>query len=529
MEDMLAHLMSDLTDLLGGDLDLVGLLASVADQCVGSLGVAGAGVMLVAPAGAPQAWAAQLTAGTGAIGVTTGPRGPRRPLCCAPPDRRREHARYCECSTRMMQLPVSTTTEDSDACYMIRSQVIANRFRKSPPSIRGGAAPGRKEQEIPRFGWCGPLEDPASVGGPARRTIGPLALVVATAAILFVASGGTAEASSAPIDLGSATSFAVLASTGISNSGTTTLTGDVGTSPSTTISGGTLQVTGTTHSDDAVARAAEVDLHTAYGDAANEGPATSIASELGGQTLSPGVYAASTSFDINGTLTLDGGGNPNAVFVLQTGADLTTVADSHIALAGAAQACNVFWQLGGSATLGNDASVAGTVMAQTDITANAGGVVDGRLLSLGGAVSLSSDTVSVPSCAGPPPTTTTTTTTTTQPQVLPAVGVPESGKIVPRSPAVPVASPAKVAPVTTTTARPTTTTTTTTSAPPARVTPGPGAIEPKRALGGGGIAHCGNCSSGSGAGTWLIVGGSILALSALFYGGFRFRRRRMSL
>src|SRR5665213_2830535 len=148
--------------------------------------------------------------------------------------------------------------------------------------------------------------------------------------LLFV-SGASAAATS--VGLGTANSFAVLAGAGITNTGPTTVTGDLGTYPTTTETGmGSVTVNGTNHAGDAVTQGAKTDLVTAYNTAAGEGPTNPIAADLGGQTLTAGVYNSASSIGLTGTLTLDGGGNPNAIFVFQAGSTLTTASASQIAL-----------------------------------------------------------------------------------------------------------------------------------------------------------------------------------------------------
>ena len=119
--------------------------------------------------------------------------------------------------------------------------------------------------------------------------------------------------------------------------------------------------------------------------------------ELGGRTISPGVYAGGT-IELTGTVTLDGGGDPNAVFVLKAASTLVTASSSRVVLVNGAQACNVFWQVGSSATFGTGTAFAGTVIANVSITATTGTTLDGRLLALNGAVTLDSNTITVPSC-----------------------------------------------------------------------------------------------------------------------------------
>ena len=248
-----------------------------------------------------------------------------------------------------------------------------------------------------------------------NATMGLGLLVVASLMALTLARASGAAATAVP--LGTAGSFAVLAGAGITNTGPTTVNGDVGTFPTTTITGaGSMTINGTNHAGDGVTQQAQTDLVTAYNNAAAQGPTNPIVADLGGQSLSPGVYNSASSIGLTGALTLNGGGDPNAVFVFQAGSALTTASASSVVLTNGAQACNVFWQIGSSATLGTGSTFRGTVIALQSITVTTGVTVDGRVLARNGAVTLDTDTISRSSCAAPAATTTaaaTTTTTTT--------------------------------------------------------------------------------------------------------------------
>jgi hypothetical protein len=233
---------------------------------------------------------------------------------------------------------------------------------------------------------------------------------------LMVTLVGGAAAAATAVPLGTADSFGVLAGAGITNTGPTTINGDIGTYPTMTITGSaTLTVTGTNHGGDAVTQGAKDDLVTAYNTAAGEGPTSPISTDLGGQTLAPGVYNSGSSIGLTGTVTLDAGGDPTAVFVFQAGSTLTTASSSSVSLINGAQSCNVFWQVGSSATLGTGSTFVGTILALTDITVTTGVTIDGRVLAQNGAVTLDTDTISTPTCAAPPTTDTTTTNTDTTP------------------------------------------------------------------------------------------------------------------
>lgn len=204
------------------------------------------------------------------------------------------------------------------------------------------------------------------------------------------------------VNLGIAVNFAVLAGSGITNTGPTTITGDVGTFPTTTETGfGTVTIIGTNHGGDGVTQGAKIDLVTAYNDAAGRTPVTAVSGDIGGQTFTPGVYNSSSSLGITGTLTLDGQGDPNAVFIFQIGSTLTTASGSSVVLINGARGCNIFWQVGSSATLGTGSTFQGTIMALTSITVTTGVVVNGRLLARNGAVTLDTNTITVTICAPP--------------------------------------------------------------------------------------------------------------------------------
>jgi hypothetical protein len=181
-----------------------------------------------------------------------------------------------------------------------------------------------------------------------------LGLVLAIA-VTFLHQDATATIG--PIDLGTASSFAVLGGSGIANAGATTINGDVGTFPTATIGGfGTVTLNGTNYGGGPFTQNAKIDLNTAYTNVVGISPTTIYDPifDLGGLTLTTGVYNDSSSFGITGTLTLDAQGDPNAVWIFQAGSTLITTANSMITLTNGAQASNVFWQVGSSATLGTD-------------------------------------------------------------------------------------------------------------------------------------------------------------------------------
>ena len=158
---------------------------------------------------------------------------------------------------------------------------------------------------------------------------------------------------------------------------------------------------GAQHLGDAVALDAKNALVTAYNDAAGATPVTKVATELGGTTLKPGVYGSDT-LGLTGTLTLDGEG----VYIFQAGSTLITAPNSEVELINGASACDVYWQVGSSATLDTATSFKGTIMALTSIALNTGVTLQGRALARNGAVTMNNDTIDSSSCAAPSPTAT---------------------------------------------------------------------------------------------------------------------------
>jgi hypothetical protein len=224
--------------------------------------------------------------------------------------------------------------------------------------------------------------------------------ILGLTAFLAVFLTGPALAAQPPVGLGTAGGFAILASQTITNTGATTITGDVGLSPGTSVTGfETVTLHGTQHVADAPALQAQSALTTAYNDASGRTPVTTIAAQLGGQVLVAGVYASQDgAFLLTGALTLNGEGNPNAVFVFQAAATLTTASGSSVVLSGSAQSCNVFWRIGSSATLGTRSALRGTIMAQVSITMTTGASLDGRALARTGAVTLDTNVIAPSAC-----------------------------------------------------------------------------------------------------------------------------------
>jgi len=199
------------------------------------------------------------------------------------------------------------------------------------------------------------------------------------------------------IPLGSTATFAVLAGATITSTGLSVITGDLGLSPGTAVTGFPPGiVNGALHTGDAAAATAKADLSTAINSANALTLPILLAGDLGGRTLVPGLYKSTSSLAVTGALTLDAQGNPNAVWVFQIASTLTTLSGSQIILTGGAQASNVFWVVGSSATLGTTSVFKGTIMAYASITITTGATVDGRALAEVGAVTLDSNIITVP-------------------------------------------------------------------------------------------------------------------------------------
>jgi hypothetical protein len=239
----------------------------------------------------------------------------------------------------------------------------------------------------------------------------------------------------AAVQLGAACGYGVLGHTTVTNTGLTTVKGvppataDLGVSPGSAVTGFAIApantfvgpgtntagpgiVTGTIHLNDppppspTSAMAAQAALTVAYNDLAGRtAPAPILltlpspaAPDIGGQTLAPGIYKSNTSLGITGTVTLDGGGDPNAVWIFQIASTLITASNSNVVLAGGASAHNIFWQVGSSATLGTGSTLNGSILALASVTLTTGATLNGRALASTAAVTLDTNTVTIPSC-----------------------------------------------------------------------------------------------------------------------------------
>jgi hypothetical protein len=229
---------------------------------------------------------------------------------------------------------------------------------------------------------------------------------VARAVSLWLTLSGASlqviSAQTAPT-LGVAQSFAVLGASTVTNTGPSVVTGDLGLSPGSSITGFPPGIViGTIHQTDAVATQAQADALTAYNFLAGQAcsPSNNLTGmDLGGKTLTKGVYCFSSSAGLTGTLTLDAQGDPNAVFIFQIGSTLITASNSSVMMINGGVPCNVFFQVGSSATLGTGTEFLGNILASASITLNTNATVQsGRVFALNAAVTLDSNIISAAAC-----------------------------------------------------------------------------------------------------------------------------------
>ena len=229
-----------------------------------------------------------------------------------------------------------------------------------------------------------------------KRTPRGILMIVGIALILFSTASALAQ-----VSLGTAQNFGVLAGSAVTNTGGSTVNGNVGVSPGTAVTGFPpgVVIGGTIHSNDAVAVQAQNDLTTAYNNiAATPCTVDLTGQDLGGLTLTPGVYCFASSAQLTGALTLDALGNPNALFLFKIGSTLTSASGSTVTIINnGGSSCNkAYWQVGSSATIGTGTSFAGDILALTSITLTTGANTTGRALARNGAVTL--DTNNVNTC-----------------------------------------------------------------------------------------------------------------------------------
>lgn len=257
---------------------------------------------------------------------------------------------------------------------------------------------------------------------PAVIKFGVPAIAIVAAITLFTISSTISNAEPKVL-LGNTSNFAVLAGSGITNTGATTVSGtaggDMGSAPTPAFTGeASVTTTGTKYlAAEAIVVSAKASLDSVYLDAAGRTSTSTIAADLAGQTLVGGVYTGASSVGLTGTLILDGQNNPDAVWIFQAGSTLTTASSSVVSLINGAQACNVFWQVGSSMTIGTGSTFVGHVFAQTSITDDGGSTISGQLLARDAAVTLNNTTIINDACAVVTPTPTATATVTPTPTV----------------------------------------------------------------------------------------------------------------
>lgn len=256
----------------------------------------------------------------------------------------------------------------------------------------------------------------------ARAGAALLASLVVVAVVL--ATSTSANAAMVPtVPLGTTTSFSVVADETVTNANGTTMDRSIGLSPGTSVTGfppGLVNAPGTIQIANGVADQAQLDLGVAYTNAAGRSVDETTAADLGGRILQGGVYAGPSkgALGLTGPLVLDGAGSYDTVFIFQTDSTLITESSSTVSLINGAQACNVFWQVGSSATLGTDSTFVGNILAMTSITLTSRVTIDGRAMALEGAVTMDDDTFISSACNTglvPPPVTVPTTAATTIP------------------------------------------------------------------------------------------------------------------
>ena len=241
-------------------------------------------------------------------------------------------------------------------------------------------------------------------GSRRRLTMALIACVAAPVGLIAVHSATVSAAVVAKVNLATAGNYSVLGSQSVTNTGPSILAKSLGVSPGTSITGfppGIVLAPGVTDNNNPASALGRADLTAAYIDAAGR-PLNGITpADLGGQVLQPGVYATSSkgALGLTGTLTLDGAGNKGSVFIFQTDSELVTASSSVVQLINGAQECNIFWQIGSSATLGTNSTFVGNILALTSVFVNTNVLVHGRALARNASVTLDDDVFTSPTCA----------------------------------------------------------------------------------------------------------------------------------
>jgi hypothetical protein len=304
--------------------------------------------------------------------------------------------------------------------------------------------------------------------------------------------------------LGTVGRFGVLGASAVTNTGPSVISGNLGVSPGTSVTGFPpgIVIGGTIHQTDAVATQAQADALTVYNALAGQACDTNLTGQdLGGLTLTAGVYCYSSSAQLTGTVTLNAQGNPNAVFIFQIGSTLTTATASSVRLLNGASTCNVFFQIGSSATFGTTSTLVGNFFALASVTTTTGVRLSGRAVALNGAATLDSNLVLAPNgCGTPSPSPTPNPSPTQSPTIAPT----QVPTVTPTgSPTGTPTQPPTVTPTESPTVAPTQSPTADNAAAPAAGGPGSGA----NATGNAGAAAEGAAGPAGAAGTAGAAGG----------------------
>lgn len=237
-----------------------------------------------------------------------------------------------------------------------------------------------------------------------------------------------ADAAEAPVGLGTAAAFSVLAHSTVTNTGPSVLSADVGVSPGSAVTGFPPGIIlGTTQVANGVAGTAKADALIAFNDADGRVLPAAVPNDLVGLTLLAGLHASPGPMSLSGEVTLDGGGDPDAVFIFQSPSTLITGSDALVTLTNGAQACNIVWQVDSSVTLGTDTAFQGTILAAASITLTNGATLQGRAHALNGAVTLDTNTITSGDCEIEPPIPSGSATVTTPPPATATTTVTSPG------------------------------------------------------------------------------------------------------
>lgn len=223
--------------------------------------------------------------------------------------------------------------------------------------------------------------------------------VIVISALAVSGLAASAKAAVVPISLGKASGYGVIAGGGLVNNGQSKIIGDLGISPVISyVDNGALVIKGDYHFGDPGIIAAQADLTNAYNLASSETPTVTVPVELSGQTLFSGIYTNTSGFTLNGTLNFDAQNNPNALFIMKSPVALTTGAASKINLLNGAQACNIFWQVATTSSLGTNSDFKGNLLGKGAFVSGSGTIVQGRVLIGSGSVTLNTTQITRPDC-----------------------------------------------------------------------------------------------------------------------------------